>query len=356
MIGRPRLWLLTYYANLYTYSAKSGGQAVIRVSGSFTQILRLWMERKGVACEDLETRLALVFQQETVSVEEWRALLKRATELRPGQPVGLQVGAEVQVKHAGVLGYLLLNSENVADALETYLLCERHFYDVNFAQLTRQESGWVLAWPDQLGNDNALFVQVGLTALVTFFRQRFPGGCDLLSVSLTGDKPDDIAPYELFFGCPVTFNSVYPGIIFDAVTIHRSSLGVLPKNFYAMRQQQETAFSSVAGVDDPFLERLQSVVLKSIPDGGATLPKVAAGMNRSPRTLQRRLSEYNLSYQTLLDGVREQLARRYLSRTSLLLSELPLLLGYSDQSAFNRAFKSWTGMTPGRFRQQGRTV
>jgi len=96
-------------------------------------------------------------------------------------------------------------------------------------------------------------------------------------------------------------------------------------------------------------------MLKSIPEGGATLPKVAKGMNLSTRTLQRRLLEYKLSYQALLDAVREQLARRYLSRTSLMLSEIPFLLGYSDQSAFNRAFRNWTGMTPGRFRQLDRT-
>ena len=212
----------------------------------------------------------------------------------------------------------------------------------------------MLAWPDQLGNDNAAFVQVGLTALVTFLRQRFPGGCDLLSVSLTGNKPDDIVPFERFFGCTVTFDSVYPGLTFDADTIDRPSPGALPENFRAMRQQQQSAFSTAAGTDDPFLKCLQSVLLKSIPEGGSTLTKVAQGMNLSPRTLQRRLVQYRLSYQALLDAVREQLARRYLSRTSLMLSDIPLLLGYSDQSAFNRAFKSWTGMTPGRFRQQER--
>ena len=175
-----------------------------------------------------------------------------------------------------------------------------------------------------------------------------------MSVSLTGDKPGDIVPFDRFFACPVKFNSDYPGLTFDAATIHRSSLGALPENFRAMRQQQQIAFSTVAGTDDPFLKCLQAVLLKSIPESGATLPKVARGMHLSTRTLQRRLVEYNLSYQALRDAVREQLARRYLSRTSLMLSEIPFLLGYSDQSAFNRAFRSWTGMTPGRFRQRER--
>ncbi len=264
--------------------------------------------------------------------------------------MGIQIGAEVQVKHTGVLGYLILNSETLADALETYLLCERHFYNVNFAQLTCSETDRKLSWPDQLGDENALFVEVALTALVTFLRQRFPGGCDLVSVSFTGQRPLNTSAYEQYFGCPVAFGSSHPGVTFDAATMHRPVQGILTGAFRSMRRQQFEAFSSVIKIQDPFLQRLQHVLLKLIPEGKATLPQVAMELNSSTRTVQRRLSDYNLSYQVLLDGVREQLARRYLLRTSLALSELPLLLGFSDQSAFCRAFKHWTGVTPGKFK------
>ena len=118
-----------------------------------------------------------------------------------------------------------------------------------------------------------------------------------------------------------------------------------------MRRQQLEAFSSVTRIADPFLQDLQHVLLKRIPEGKASLPLVARELNCSSRSVQRKLSSYNLSYQELLDGVREQLARRYLLQTSLALSELPLQLGFSDQSAFSRAFKLWAGVTPGKFRQ-----
>jgi len=323
---------------------------MIKVSGSFTQIVLAWMSRRGIRSQQLSTRLALLAEKDTIDVVEWRALLAEAAELSPGQPVGIQIGAEVQVKHTGVLGYLVLNSETLADALETYLLCERHFYSVNFAQLSCTETDWTLSWPDQLGDENALFVEVALTALVTFLRQRFPGGCDLASVSFTGQRPLDAEAYEQYFACPVTFGSSHPGVSFRAATVHRPVEGILAGDFHSMRRQQFEAFSSVIKIQDPFLQRLQHVLLKLIPEGKATLPRVALELNSSTRTVQRRLGSYNLSYQMLLDGVREELARRYLLRTSLALSELPLLLGFSDQSAFCRAFKTWTGVTPGKFR------
>jgi AraC-like DNA-binding protein len=257
----------------------------------------------------------------------------------------------VQVAYTGVLGYLVLNSETLADALETYLLCERHFYSVSFARLQCTDTAWTLSWPDQLGNDNALFVQVALSTLVTFLRRRFPDGCDLLAVFLTGDAPDDVAIYEDFFDCPVSFESTTPGVSFNAATVYKTARGVPPGDFHSMRCQQQEAFANVIRTEDPFLLRLQHVLLKRIPESTTTLPLVASELHCSQRSLQRKLRHYNLSYQVLLDSVKEQLAQRYLLRTSLRLSELPLLLGYSDQSAFSRAFKGWTGVTPGKYRQ-----
>lgn len=324
---------------------------MIRVAGSFTQTLHAWIIRQGFECPELSTRLGLLAGRDSIDVAEWRALLSEAAALAPGQPVGIQIGAEVQVAYTGVLGYLVLNSETLADALETYLLCERHFYSVSFARLQCTDTVWTLSWPDQLGDGNALFVQVALSTLVTFLRKRFPDGCELVAVSLTGAAPSDTGIYEDFFACPVNFESTSPAVSFNAASAYQAAPGLLPGDFQPMRSQQLEAFSSVIRIEDPFLRRLQHVLLKRIPESKATLPRVASELHCSPRSVQRKLRHYNLSYQALLDSVREQLAQRYLLRTSLRLSELPLLLGFSDQSAFNRAFKNWTGVSPGKYRQ-----
>jgi len=68
--------------------------------------------------------------------------------------------------------------------------------------------------------------------------------------------------------------------------------------------------------------------------------------------LQRRLADSGMTWQHLLDRTREQLARQYLSDRALALAEIALLLGYSEQSAFTRSFKRWTGQTPLAFRTQ----
>jgi len=346
---------LTYYVILYTYAVTdlSWEFPLIRITGQFVQILKTWMTRQGLDIPRLSSRLETLAGRDALEASEWRALLAIAAQTCPQPDLGLQIGSGIRVSHTGVLGYLVLNCETLAEALETYILFEQHFYGVHFAELRSTETEWTLCWPDRLGEENALFVHVALAALVTFLRQRFPGSCRLTGVALTGAPPGAVEVFERFFGCPVHFHSTYPGVFFDAQALGQTQQGAPRGEFLAMRHQQHDAFSQVLRIDSPFTQRLRQVMLKLIPEGGATLPRVAAELHCSTRTVQRRLNAVDLGYQELLDRLREQLAYRYLQQTSLTLTELALLLGYSDQSAFTRAFRSWTGVPPGRYRTRG---
>ena len=88
-----------------------------------------------------------------------------------------------------------------------------------------------------------------------------------------------------------------------------------------------------------------------LPRGVSSLAAVAKVMGMSERVLQSHLQAEDTSYQQLLDGLRSDLARRYLRSSELPLLEVAMLLGYGDAAAFHRAFKRWTGETPGRYRR-----
>jgi AraC-like DNA-binding protein len=80
---------------------------------------------------------------------------------------------------------------------------------------------------------------------------------------------------------------------------------------------------------------------------------IASRLGTSPRTLQRRLrEEEQTSHKQLLDEIRHALALRYLDTEGLSIGEAAFLLGFSEPSAFHRAFKRWTGATPGAYRRQ----
>ena len=104
--------------------------------------------------------------------------------------------------------------------------------------------------------------------------------------------------------------------------------------------------------NDEFITALRQSIHAAIHAATPNLDVVAMRMCCSPRTLQRRLDDRGLKFQLLLDDARLQLAKRYLSKVGTPLSEVALLLGYAEQSAFNHAFKRWTGVTPKVWREK----
>jgi AraC-like DNA-binding protein len=101
---------------------------------------------------------------------------------------------------------------------------------------------------------------------------------------------------------------------------------------------------------DPSASKLRAVISELLPRGEVSLELAARRMGMSGRTLQRRLDEHGRSFGDVVDEVRAEHAKALLARNELALAEVAFLLGFSDQSAFGRAFKRWTGHTPGRWR------
>ena len=83
-----------------------------------------------------------------------------------------------------------------------------------------------------------------------------------------------------------------------------------------------------------------------MPSGCATEQSLAAALNVTPRTLQRRLREEGTTYNALLEEVRRELATHYVRQSERSINEITCLLGFSEPSNFTRAFKRWTGSTP----------
>jgi len=97
--------------------------------------------------------------------------------------------------------------------------------------------------------------------------------------------------------------------------------------------------------------RVQSTLLELLPTGRTSMLDVSRKMAVSPRTLQRKLQQEGLSFQKVLNQVRQNLALHYLEYSNSSSAEIALLLGFDDPDSFVRAFRSWTGDTPHRRRQ-----
>ncbi|RZO53022.1 MAG: AraC family transcriptional regulator [Sandaracinaceae bacterium] len=103
--------------------------------------------------------------------------------------------------------------------------------------------------------------------------------------------------------------------------------------------------------DDRLEGRVRREIGRQLTAGGVSLEAVSEHLEISPRALQRRLADQDTSYQELLDETRREVAEQLLRQDGVSIAGAAYLLGYSEVSAFHRAFKRWTGLTPGRFRR-----
>ncbi len=102
---------------------------------------------------------------------------------------------------------------------------------------------------------------------------------------------------------------------------------------------------------DNITHKITAVVIDQLPSGNVTEESVARALYMSSRTIQRHLQREDTTYTTLLSEIRQDLAEQYLTEQDISLTEIAFLLGFSESSAFSRAFKRWVGVSPSEYRK-----
>lgn len=326
---------------------------LIRVTGAWTRLLTDWLDRESLDARRLRAAVGAHAVDDAVPMVVWAGMLDEAAALRPDRPaLGLDIGAGVAARHVGALGYLVTACDTLGDALVAYQRYERLFYGAGIAQVQPTGANVSLSWPP--GGGGALADEVAIAALVSFRRQQVDGEVSPTHVHFMHPaSAERKAANERFFDCPVLF--AQPRTL---VSIPLPLLGLpLSKRDPMLKELLERQAQALLGaLPDPnaFDQSVQQVLARLLPEGQVSVDKVAASLHQSTRTLQRRLADSGLLWQELLDRTREQLACGYLHDHGLSLAEIALLLGYSEQSAFTRSFKRWTGLTPRAFRAQAK--
>jgi AraC-like DNA-binding protein len=172
-----------------------------------------------------------------------------------------------------------------------------------------------------------------------------------LRVSFSHTGPRDHALYERQFGCPVRFGASANEISCDAALLQRAAAASDPALGRVLQDHTERLLSELPA-HDSLLEKARDTLRALLAQGCAQPGALAHALGLGERTLRRRLQSEGTSFQMLLDELRRQLALSNVKHGSDSLEQLAEKLGFSDVSAFYRAFKRWTGTTPAQYRNQ----
>jgi AraC-like DNA-binding protein len=176
--------------------------------------------------------------------------------------------------------------------------------------------------------------------------QRIP----LNEANFSYSPPTHIDEYHMLFHCPLRFNQTHNSIVFDAVYLNYPIMQNEESLKYLLRNTMTSLFTPPKNTQ-LLTAQIRAMLGRDFTREMPEFDEIASRLALTPQTLRRRLKEENNSYQGIKDQMRRDAAIYYLSRAHLGIAEISQMMGFSEPSTFHRAFKKWTGMTPGEYRQ-----
>ena len=267
---------------------------------------------------------------------------------------GLHVGERTDAKTYGLLGYVTINRRTFGEALGSLIRYQRirtkavefslevdgpearlayHYRAADVAPRgRRQESEEMLSTMMRVGRE--------LTGVDWAPRE----------VHFEHAEPADTSEHERIFRAAVRFGLPLTQLVFDASVLGLPVVGADPALGSLLERQAEELLAGPRR-DGVFAGRVRQAIKEGLPGGEARVDAACRRLGVSPRTLQRKLREEGTSFQGLLEETQRALAEFYLREPEVAICEVSYLTGFSQPSAFHRAFRRWTGLTPKEFRR-----
>jgi len=329
-----------------------------RVTGPYLQPLLDAAAERGVTPEALACAAGLAPDAfaplpDTLPVARYLALLDAGARLADDPHFGLHVGEKVRPATYSAYGMVLLACNSFGQAMELTQRYESLAHDLGRSVLAIEGAvaryEWLCYHP-QASRHLVESVYAGIRVFGSWL-----AGRPLMPHAIRFMHPDpghDHAEYLRVLGVVPEFGAARHSAAFDAQLLGMPVPNADTSLYPVLRQHAERLLERRAAPPDPIVARLRAALLPRLRSGEARLAPVAAELGLSARTLQRKLADAGASFQGVLDTLRFELAQDYLRQRELGLVDIAFMLGFREQSAFTHAFREWSGVNPGAWRER----
>lgn len=286
-------------------------------------------------------------------LDAWHALMDKAEQVLNQPDLLPELSEEFKPWHAGLVGFTIMTCNNIGEVGSWLRRLHTLLNDVFLLERgVRGDRFFLRLRP---ATEEQSYRMARLSLMMWVQRMKWLSGRPdlILDARFEGPAPADVTPYERTFGGKVLFNChasemCGPLSYLDLPIVSRDTTS------HSLLQQQvlQLLESLHQQGDHYFQDKLHRVIRSRLSDGNLTLTCVATELKLSPRTLQRRLEDSGLNFRLMVDEVRKLEGQHLLATTDQPLAELAAALGFSDAASFTRAFKRWTGESPGAFRRR----
>ena len=280
-----------------------------------------------------------------VSPAQIAKLWKKALELTEDSCLGLELALNISPNDYGIIGYIISSSATIRDALNRLDRYHSLLSDAVRYSTRETEAGFVLNHEIRGGGAVAgPMASYVLAVPIILMKNAIGKRPSIKEVCLTCERPDNTQKYDEVFGAPLRFgcnkNTVEVLAILDA------PIPTADPALITVLEAHANALLDGLASNDSMANSVRSLVIEGFPNPPPEAEELGKRLASSPRTIRRRLREEGTSLSKIVTEARHGLALRYLAQDDLGASEIAYLLGFSDPTAFHRAFRRWQGCTP----------
>jgi AraC-like DNA-binding protein len=285
------------------------------------------------------------------SLAEWHQLMDLAERQLGSRDLVPELAEQFKPWHAGLLGFTLMTCNSVGKLAGLLRRFHHLLNDVFVVECGVDDTRFSLGLRESSAEVSPRLARLSLTIWAQRLRW-LTGQPDLkLDVRFKGPAPLDVAPYRRIFGGVVRFDQNEDAMWGELACVDMAIVSRDTASHSLLQSQALKQLEMLSRSEDRLVDKLKGLIRARLDDGKLSLDDVAAELKMPVRTLQRRLEEASLNFRLMVEDVRRTSAEQYLRDNRMSLAEMATALGFADHASFNRAFKRWTGSSPGAFRR-----
>ncbi len=281
-----------------------------------------------------------------INIHQYHEIFVKAEEITGNQFISLETGSSFQLV-SNILGYLMLNCLNPRESLDKYVLYQKYNDETMSYQFVQEGdlTKIIVSIRDEEFDQDKYLSDYYISGLVAYWQSITGKQLSPLQVCFRHKSPEDFQQYKKQFRGELKFlapnNMIIVGQDFwDTPNLHPNAA---LRDLFEKYLIKELSYQLSKG---PYTNKVQSILSEKINDKLPSENEIAQLLSITTRTLQKKLKSEGTNFRNIHFTIQKELTFQYLMDKSISITEISYKLGFSDPSAFNKAFSSWVGESP----------
>ena len=278
-------------------------------------------------------------------------VLATLAEISENPLIALQLGEATQPRMLGSIGFMMSTAPTLEQAYQTLIDYLPLLFEGAALQMEQQVDGTRLSV--ELNQNDPHAVRYFLACLINWPRWLTGRQVPVLQIQMTQPVPERVQPYQQFFAAEIEFDAARNQILLSNDYLSLPCVDANSEMHHLHREFADSLLSKTAQ-QSALTAQTRNLIRQQLTLGGNVVRReaIAESLGLSLRTLQRKLGQQGSNFQTIYDQTRREVCVQLIQRGQLSFGEISFQLGFSNQSAFQKAFKRWMGVSPSTYRQQ----